>query len=274
MARGHVEPNGQKVARLRGEAGLTQAEMAARAGFGLRTISKVESSQPTTALTLSAIATVLSRKLQRPIALGDLLLALGERPQPAPDFVVAEQVKVLDLGRWGSSRGHLAQLTDHHRFRRIPEHLTEITFQYGTTGKGLRGECRSHPDRYEWSAVPPNGHWPRLNLEGVLCLRLDENMRVAGCVVENIVEYHDGFTNTEQEWFHALIGHPTESLTMMVLFPEEKPFRKLQGLCRHRRGEDFMPVHLQPLGMQEGRLAWWRISQARVGEIYRLEWQW
>jgi len=274
MARGHVEPNGQKVARLRGEAGLTQADMAARAGFGLRTISKVESSQPTTALTLSAIATVLSRKLQRPIALGDLLLPTAERSQLAHDLVVAEQVKLLDLRRWGSTRGRLAELIDHHRFRRLPEHLAEIMFQYGTTGTGLRGQCRSHPDRYEWSAVPPNGHWPRLNLEGVLRLRLDARMRAAGCEVSNTVEYLDGFAGEEREWFHALVSHPTESLTVLVLFPEEKPFRKLHGLCRHCRGEGFVPVHLQPLGLQEGRLGWWRISEARVGEIYRLEWEW
>src|SRR5262249_13770568 len=106
MPRGHVMPDGGKVARLRGEAGLTQVDLAELAGFGLRTIGKIEGGRRTVATTLAAVATVLGHKLQRRVALGDLLLQAGGVPEGTalaagpPGPVVAENVKVLDLRRW------------------------------------------------------------------------------------------------------------------------------------------------------------------------------
>ncbi|HEX4129840.1 MAG TPA: helix-turn-helix transcriptional regulator [Pirellulales bacterium] len=93
MPRGHVFPAGHVVAVLRGEAGLTQDELAMRAGYGLRTIGKIESSQPTTSPTLAAVATVLSDTLGREVQLADLL-----SPQLAVtrDFV-GEHVQWLEL---------------------------------------------------------------------------------------------------------------------------------------------------------------------------------
>src|SRR5580704_18597110 len=71
MPRGHVFPDFRWIAHLRGEAGLTQDEVALRSGYGRRTISKIENGKPTTAPTLSAIATVLARSLGREVTLYD-----------------------------------------------------------------------------------------------------------------------------------------------------------------------------------------------------------
>ena len=77
MPRGHVFPDFRWIAHLRGEAGLTQDDMAMRSGFGRRTISKIENGKPTTAPTLVAIASVLSRSLGRDVTLTDLISAPG-----------------------------------------------------------------------------------------------------------------------------------------------------------------------------------------------------
>jgi transcriptional regulator with XRE-family HTH domain len=111
MPRGHVLPHGSKIARLRGEAGLTQSDLAELAGFGLRTIGKIEGGQRPVATTLSAVATVLGRKLQRRVTLGDLLLPADGVPEGTvlaadpPGLVVAEIVKVLDLRLWQCGTG-------------------------------------------------------------------------------------------------------------------------------------------------------------------------
>src|SRR5690242_11979366 len=111
MPRGHVVPDGTRVAKLRGEADLTQCQLAELAGFGLRTIGKIEAGRPTGAATLSAIAIVLGRKLQRRVELGDLLPRQEPRVGPsaaggagAPSgtsaSLVAEIIKILDIQHW------------------------------------------------------------------------------------------------------------------------------------------------------------------------------
>ena len=77
MPRGHVLPDGDRIATLRGEADLTQWQLASESGYGLRTIGKIEDGQPTGASTLSAVATVLSRRLKRPVGMGDLIRRPG-----------------------------------------------------------------------------------------------------------------------------------------------------------------------------------------------------
>lgn len=286
MPRGHVTADGRKVARLRGEAALTQAELADMAGYGLRTIGKLESGQATTALTLAAVATVLSRRLKRAIALGDLLLQSAEpnQPQtrPEPSLLVAEQVKLLDLRRWRSYPEHPVELTDHHRFRRLPEDVKELAFHYGTTGSLLRGKCLSHPDRYEWLPASPNGHLPhwkrtcvlRLRLPGLAATTAIGRPVSAGCDIQNRVEYLDGFRSSESEWFQAIVTHPTECLTLVLLFPEGKPFRSLRGQYQSHLLEPFRTAPVQPIGMQQSRLGYWRIREPCVGETYRVEWEW
>src|SRR5262245_42515662 len=98
MPRGNVTPDGRRLAALRGEAGLTQQEMALQARFGLRTISKIEAGRPTSAATLDALATVLARRLGRPVRLDELMHHGGAGSGPGETgLAVAERVKVLDL---------------------------------------------------------------------------------------------------------------------------------------------------------------------------------
>jgi transcriptional regulator with XRE-family HTH domain len=84
MPRAHVLPDGRQIFQLRGEADLTQADLARESGYGLRTIGKIEASQPTRACTLAAVATVLGRRLHRAIVLADLIRRDDIYPPPAP----------------------------------------------------------------------------------------------------------------------------------------------------------------------------------------------
>ena len=101
MPRGHVVPDGKAVSTLRGEAGLTQDELAERSGYGLRTISNIESGRRTTAPTLAAVATVLGDCLRRPVEMLDLLQRALEsdnaRPPSDGQLLVGENIRLLDL---------------------------------------------------------------------------------------------------------------------------------------------------------------------------------
>jgi transcriptional regulator with XRE-family HTH domain len=281
MPRGHVTPNGAKVAALRGQAGLAQWELARLAGYGLRTIGKIEGGRPTNAATLEAVAEVLGQSLSRPIGLDELLAAEGPAAAHAGnglrDLVVQDTVKVLDLRACapGNRAGSRAVLLDHQRFRPLPEGLSELTFLYATTGTGLEGQCLSHPQGARWDEVGDPG--TAAALAPHLGRRFALRVRPAGgcgCDILNRVEYVGSFCGAGQEWFHTHVMFPTECLTALVWFPPERPFLTLRGLVQTHPAGPFEPAAEQPAGIPAGLLAYWRLPAPQPGVTYQIEWSW
>ncbi len=285
MPRGHVLPNSEVLAALRGEAGLTQDELASRAGYGLRTIGKIERGQPTTSFTLSTIATVLADCLGRRIEVVDLLRQrLGESNgsrTPAGTFIVAEHVKLLDVdvrrtaGKDKSGdTAVLAVLIDTLALRYVPHPQAEMLLHYATTGTALEGRSLSHPQHSQWQELAA-GHssapCAHLGRGGTLRTRLPANS-AGRLLLQNRVEYSDAFTKPEQRWFHAHILYPTDSLTMLVRFPEGRPYRSLRGLCQRRSAGPLATAPEQPVEIAAGQLAYWRIAAPTPGETYQLCW--
>ena len=168
MPRGHVLPDGLRIAALRGQADLTQQELASRSGYGLRTIGKIETGWPTSAATLAAIAEVLAEALRRPLELADLLRSIerDRNPPPLPvgaNLVVSDHIKLLELGlasspacrRNESTPGHHAVLFDTVRLRYIADGLDSLRFRYATNGGSVQGKSLSHSQRARWQHVPP-----------------------------------------------------------------------------------------------------------------------
>ncbi|MBL8796403.1 MAG: helix-turn-helix transcriptional regulator, partial [Planctomycetia bacterium] len=269
------------VASLRGEADLTQEELARAAGYGLRTISKIEAGKPTSAGTLSAAAVVLGRRLQRAVALSDLI-----RPRVSQEVaveapaggLVEETVKFLDLSpqppaRCGCRimRGR-AVLHDYYRLRQAP---AELKLHYATTGRGIEAYCLSHPSAAQWQETTKQAECeqPRIlwkhSYEMAIGLEQLESTRVA---VENRLEYVDAFRLPDREWFHTHVSYPTDSLTVLVRFPPHKPGRALRGRWKLHPAALLEDAPTQPLGMPAGELAYWRVPAPRLGATYPLDW--
>jgi hypothetical protein len=254
------------------------------AGYGLRTIGKIEDGQPTGASTLAAVATVLSRKLNRPIAPTDLIRRPNgdgctclRRPGDPP-CVVQEAVKVLDLtsGRPGRN-GHTdnrAVLTDRYRFRTVGDVRT-LHFHYASTGPGIDGSCRTHG--HLWLPVTggtQNGTRERhLNVAYQLRVELEKTAEPA-VEVENRIEYVNAFTVEDSEWFHTHVVFPTESLTLVVLFPQDKRCRSVTGSVKHHPVEPFAQAAETPMLLSGGRLVSWHLTTPQPGGTYQLDWRW
>lgn len=161
MPRGHVISNGRKVAALRGEADLTQSQLAREAGYGLRTIGKIENGQPTGAATLAAVATVLGRRLQRPIRLADLMQPSDDLPGEAR--LIEEAVKFLDPAAPQS-----APPTDGLTVLLLfPEHMR---------ARAVQGVCKPRPEE----PFSPTDRQPMISPEGRLaCWRVPAPQRGA-----------------------------------------------------------------------------------------------
>jgi len=279
MPRAHVLPDGNQVAALRGEADLTQWELACEAGYGLRTIGKIEHGQATAARTLSAVATVLSRRLKRPVALGDLLRRQAERNgnhhvMLEEGLLVDEAVQFLDLSRLRPARPgqeSRAILHDHFSFRRLPEQLTTLAFYYATVGDRIEGRCESHAQSSAWRDISHAGK-SAMNASYQLDVRLASPLEAA--YVENRLEYVNAFAGNEEEWFHTHVVYPTLCLTIVLLFSDVKRCRSVKGLCRHHPVAPFDAAADQPIVMADGRMVHWRIRTPEVGASYQMEWQW
>ena len=149
MPRGHVLPDRDTIATLRGEAGHDATASGRAAGYGVRTISKIEGGQPTSSSTLAAIAIVLAESLRRPVHLVDLICqpqaASRGMHSPGGAMIVAENIKLLDLAKPAhSSSARIARqfssravLVDTFRLRYLPANLGEIEFYYATSGNVL-----------------------------------------------------------------------------------------------------------------------------------------
>jgi hypothetical protein len=196
---------------------------------------------------------------------------------------VGEHIKLLDLTakRRGLGRGSTdddsspAVLFDTLSLRYVPTGPKKIELRYATTGTALRGRSLSHPNEAQWLAPADNGRrggeWRRPGLSRVMRIPLrvgDEESQV----IQNCVEYVGAFSSPDQQWFHTRVIYPTDSLTLLVRFPAQRPFRALHGLCRRRTDGALRPAAEQPVGIWPGRLAYWRIAAPAPGESYQLGW--
>ena len=288
MPRGHVLPDRATVATLRGEAGLTQQNLADRAGYGVRTISKIECGQPTSSSTLDAIAVALTESLRRPVRLVDLIC----QPQsagrgmhsPGGAMIVAENIKLLDLETTPQSAAaespanspSRAVLVDTFRLRYLPANLSEIDFFYATSGEALRGHSLSHPEGACWrpadrerEPVLARSGLPR---EHVLRIALTTAANASRLLVRNHVEYVGAFEQPEQQQFCAHIVYPTDCLTLLVHFPKDRPCSALRGRCRRSPGGPLLPASEEPIELSAGRVAYWRVVAPTPGETYELDW--
>jgi hypothetical protein len=141
----------------------------------------------------------------------------------------------------------------------------------------LRGQSLSHPGWAEWreaSDVGASGE-EATHLKRCFALRVElDKMGEAAGEFQNRVEYMDGFSGHEAEWFHTHILYATESLTLVVLFPPHKPFRTVRGLSRQHPAAPFAATPEQPVGIPDGELAYWRLASPQIGEMYQIEWSW
>jgi transcriptional regulator with XRE-family HTH domain len=306
MPRGHVLPDGQTIATLRGEAGLTQDELAARAGYGLRTIGKIESSRPTTSPTLSAVATVLSDSLGRSVELGDLMIRgmsgmpMAEPRAPHRDVFIGDHVQWLDLSEYASgdargAHGPSAVLNETILVRHIPPTLRNLDLSYDARGGVAMGRSLSHGDSVVWSSTT-DAPWAemRIPIANASC--------VPPWVLQNRVEYfdakNDNITNDDatnfdavvanatvrtdtssisekqdvKEKFETRVTHPTDCLTLIVSLPFCRGAHALQAFCLSDAEKPTLAPQ-QPLLLSHGHVIVWRIASPRPRQTYQLRWR-
>ncbi|MFD9390310.1 hypothetical protein ACFWBB_06120 [Streptomyces sp. NPDC060000] len=194
-------------------------------------------------------------------------------------FSVQDVVKILDLSESGTgdpTHPGTAVLSDSYLIRRESDSGNGMVFRYASSGV-LDGRCTSHTDNHVVTNYDST-HRPACK---VIAILLDHLAVRSATRITNEMTFRGAFDGADGEDFETHIERPTRSLTVIVIFPQEKPCRSVSGTVRiGERGPDTETNRSNgPLFVDNGRLLYWRVlpktgSWLPIGTTYRLQWTW
>jgi len=199
-------------------------------------------------------------------------------------FSSEETVKILDMRNQvpateGDGHENRVVLIDHYKLRKL-SNQPEAVFKYATTGLRLEGSCVSHYLTQKWvdktASSVRMGDDKHLKKQYEIHLNVRDVSTDQMIYVHNAVTYFNAFDGKEKEWFHTHVNVPTKSLTIILLFPDDQPCRKITGYEEVGKNEpqEIDPEKGLPINVDDGKLVYWRIPNPLFGGEYQLEWEW
>jgi hypothetical protein len=167
---------------------------------------------------------------------------------------------------------------EHYKLRKLTD-SPRIIFKYATTGFGMEGQCITHPHDYEWADITQTGvgtgEDSHLKKRYEMRLNLEHLAKKEATYVRNRITFINAFQGKEKEWFHTHIDIPTPSITIVLLFSDDKPCKKIKGLYKVGR-QPFVEIAFgnEPIRFQDEKIVYWRIDGPKLGVAYQLEWEW
>lgn len=201
-------------------------------------------------------------------------------------FLSEETVKVLDMrnqkpmpseNKWTTPTNRVV-LIDHYKLKKLTAESI-VKFPYATGGYGMDGACVSHPRLQKWTDKTEDaieaGEDKHLRKQYEIELDLKQVAKGEIMHVHNAVTYINAFEGKEKDWFHTHVNVPTQSLTIILLFPEAQRCRNIKGLEHIGKNKSVeVDKDKDPIIVDDGKLVYWRIPNPRLGAGYKLEWEW
>jgi hypothetical protein len=87
--------------------------------------------------------------------------------------------------------------------------------------------------------------------------------------------YVNAFSNNDEEWTGSCPNIDTDSLTMIVLFPENKPAKAARGM-EQKNGSPEKPFTgaSAPIILNGGRIVTWTVTKPTRGIGYYIAFKW
>lgn len=201
-------------------------------------------------------------------------------------FLSAESVKILDMRNQKPAAPenkltvptNRVVLTDHYRLKKLSEESV-IKFPYATTGYGMEGRCLSRRDAVWYDRSNDSveaGEDKHLRKQYELELDVEEVAKGEIIDVHNDITYINAFEGKEKEWFHTHVNIPTQSLTIILLFPATQRCDGIKGFEHVGRNKSQVADKSRgkPIVVDDQKMVYWHIPQPRLGASYKLEWEW
>ena len=96
-----------------------------------------------------------------------------------------------------------------------------------------------------------------------------------GQEIEYTLEYYNAFQQRDFEWDGKVFSADTDILKMLIIFPEDKPFKSFETYKKATSATDKIKIgnpNVQP--GQGNHTLTWTIENARKGEKYYIKWLW
>ena len=87
--------------------------------------------------------------------------------------------------------------------------------------------------------------------------------------------YDNAFQGEHEEWAGKIIHADTDTMTMNVTFPHDKPFKTIKAFREPAHGKVKIPINNPDMTKSpDRRYVTWTVKHAKQGERYFLKWEW
>ena len=196
-------------------------------------------------------------------------------------FELLEDRRVIDLRDWKpfekGAQGRISPVTWSRKVRlRKVKNSDWVRFAFSTEGAGIDAECSSGQDYHLETAIAASSP------SQVLMKSFHVIVNVASYPVgqEFEIEFRATFwngTSEREDWTAVKIHVPMKVSSIMILFPENKPFQwnKLVMYTPDSRDESLPPENQRGLlYTPDSRTLFWELRAPIVGNTYEIQWRW
>lgn len=89
------------------------------------------------------------------------------------------------------------------------------------------------------------------------------------------LKYYNAFQGRDFEWVGKCLSADTDTITMHIIFPEDKPFKSFETYRKENRAAPKILIDDPEVEItSEHRALKWKIQNAKKGEMYLIKWLW
>ncbi len=190
---------------------------------------------------------------------------------------VTNYSRVIDL-RLAESDASLPLVKVHcHCALECSEHPKTTCF-FGATTAGSKAWIDPDPKTSNFPIVVECGASPSGDEHELIAkITFDCSKRVSNYVnLSYSINYHDAFIHRQDWWFHTHVDYPADEISIIVLFPEKRPCKRIQLFQSQTpsRSSDLIPNPTFPARFAGDTIAHFQIRPVAQGFTYKIQWEW
>jgi eukaryotic-like serine/threonine-protein kinase len=198
-------------------------------------------------------------------------------------FEILNDERIVDLRQWkpvaperAAERVSASSMMRRVRLRKLRP-ADEIRFEYRSTGIAMDLQCTSHLSHYRVAAQKTPGFvgGKRTQVRQII-VDVGRFPVHSEFTIHTLAIYWNGLQEAGDLWFGAIGYQHSFKVSLLVIFPGEKPFRDFQMLVAPTKEEKATAfAGRKILLVSEGRdWLYWEIPEPEAGRVYSLHWTW